>query len=211
MLLIQAKDLESNGIHFKNAKNICFQGHSFVRGVTFSKRLRQAASDLYQEESATENDYLIVDEETHFTFWRQINEEVKQTAAEPGKSPSQSPVQDFIQSFVAAKRGALPQPRLTTNGSGSQKKAASFTESTLTSLSPAGVNNASNQTTPQRVAKSHPTSFKIASENSFPPTSQPPFTIKSGPTSFQDVDPLMSDPFSSPYLGPLFTPSPATY
>ena len=210
MLLIQAKDLEGNGIPYKNAKNISFQGHSFVRGVTFSKRLRQTAADLYQDDSDAGNACLIVDEETHFTFWHQI-QEADLTAEILAESPNQSPVQDFMQRFVANKRSTLPQPRLTTKATGLQKQSASFIQSTLASTTTPGPNNGLNRTPPQRLAKSDPTFFKIAPQSSLTPASPTPLAAKSGPNSLQDTPSLSPDPFSSPYLGPLFMSSPAAY
>ena len=212
MLLIQAKDLEGDGIPHKSAKSICFQGNSFVRGVTFSKRLRHAATELYQEEFAAGNSCLIVDDETHFTLWHQTNEAGQSVTVQADK-PEQSPVIDFMQRFVANKRTTLSQPALSTEPSepSTCRRSANITQSITAASVPAQPSKGANQSTANQLEKSHPSLFQIEPKLALNSVSPTALAAHSHQNPVQDVSALMPDPFSSPYLGPLFIPTSSPY
>ena len=108
MRLVHTRQLEGSGIPYKSAQNISFEGHSFVRGITFSNRLRHLADEIYCSELAAGNSCLIVEDETHFTIWHQEPgaESGPVSQSEPNDKPTSSSnrVQHFVQDFVMAKR-----------------------------------------------------------------------------------------------------------
>ena len=106
MLLIHAKNLECDGISYKSARRIRFQGNSFVRGITFSKRLYRITDVLYQEEIAADSACMIVDEESFFTLWRQTSN-LDQTSAVQANVSHDNSVQAFVQRVAVAKRATF--------------------------------------------------------------------------------------------------------
>ena len=210
MLLIQAKDLECNGIFYKNAKRIRFQGNSFERGVTFSKRLRQAAADLYQEELAAGNSCLIVDDETHFTLWYQTNDS-GQTATAQADIPNQNTVQGFMQRFAATKRTTLTQPALSSEQSAGHRHPSATASSTTASIAMPKQNRGPSCTIANQPEKSQSTLFKIEPQQPLTATPTKPLATISNQNSGQTFSVIRPDPFISPYLGPYFIPAPSPY
>ncbi|MDJ0703768.1 MAG: hypothetical protein QNJ46_10855 [Leptolyngbyaceae cyanobacterium MO_188.B28] len=104
MRLVQTQQLEGNGIPCKSAQKICFEGHSFLRGVTFSNRLRHLANDIYCSEVTAGNACLIEEDETHFTIWYQESSPNSEPISPSGDASTPNQLQHFVQDFVATKR-----------------------------------------------------------------------------------------------------------
>ena len=113
MWLVQAKQLEGDGIRYKSAQNIYFEGNSFVRGIAFSNRLRHLADDIYRAEVKSGNACLIVEDEIHFTIWRQESTLESMPTPQAKPAPSRSTIERFVQNLASAKQVTLPQPTLT--------------------------------------------------------------------------------------------------
>ena len=112
MRLVQTKQLEGNGIPYKSVQTICFEGDSFVRGITFSNRLRHLADDIYRAEVEAGNSCLIVEDETHFTIWLQEPTLAPLPANQAETAPIPYTVQQFVQHFADVMRVKLQQSTL---------------------------------------------------------------------------------------------------
>ena len=107
MLIVHAKKLENTGIPCRSRNQIDFQGHSFERGVTFSKHLLfQTLAVLTQEGFSAHDSYLIIEDETHFTLWRQTNDLEQPLEAQSDKLSFHN-TQEFCQRFACTKRTTL--------------------------------------------------------------------------------------------------------
>ncbi len=196
MLLIHAKDLECDGIPYKSAKLIYFQGNSFERGITFSKRLYRITDILFQEELAANSACLIVDEESFFTFWRQTSNIDKTSAVHANVSHDYS-VQAFVQRVAVTKRATLSKPTSSTTKNDCQQTSDNMLESpTSMDLKQIGLPSCA---TAHPKMSSQPTLRTVDQEQPVAVVPAAPLSPISSQHSVQDLSAIMTDPFSCPW------------
>lgn len=81
MIVLNTEELEQQGIPFRAASKIVFQDHLFVKGQSFSTRLRQVAIDLCASYKTSGVSCLLLETSELLTIWREAN------AAERARMP----------------------------------------------------------------------------------------------------------------------------
>ena len=90
MIILSAHDLEHHGIR-QTASTITYMGKAFVRGQTFTHRLRKLALEAAEESLKRGHPCFLVDFETHITLWREQQQQRRQQQAQRLSNPSVTP------------------------------------------------------------------------------------------------------------------------
>ena len=206
MRLVQTQQLEGSGIPCKSSQNICFEGHSFVRGVTFSNRLRHLANEIYYSEVASGNSCLIVEDETHFTIWHQESSAESEPVSQSEPVSTLNRVQDFVQDFVTTKRIKPLSPSLAKESF--DRRPAAGNTPVMPSKDPRSQRNeiqppAPPESSHQVVQPSSPVQSKV--ERQMPSSKTTPNTSGRRPRQYpvQHFSESAIDLWSSPYLDSL--------
>lgn len=93
MLILSAQELESKGIPYLAASTILFQERLFVKGQSFSQRVRQVAIDLYAEYLSSGIHCLLVESAEQLTFWRELESLPASVTLNPRPKPGSRPGQ----------------------------------------------------------------------------------------------------------------------
>lgn len=70
-LMFKAEELKEKGILNQGSTECTFQGKVLVEGISFAKRLREKATDLWQAELDSGKLCLLVEYPEHFTLWHE--------------------------------------------------------------------------------------------------------------------------------------------
>lgn len=87
MLILNAQELESQGIPYLAASRILFQERLLIKGQSFSQRVRQVAINLYAEYLRSGVICLLVESTEQLTFWRELEPTVHGAAIASAKKP----------------------------------------------------------------------------------------------------------------------------
>ena len=210
MRLVQTKQLEGSGIPYKSAQNICFEGNSFVRGITFSNRLRHLADDIYHAEVEAGNSCLIVEDQTHFTIWHQE----PTLEPSPATQAEAAPQLKTVQPFAATEWVQRLQPTLTFETISRQQSPADeapvMTSKGCRSRWDALQRSGNANQTANQTAESPPIIPKtIRRQPVRVAASARPSAIRSRPNPDQHFSAGAADPWNSDYLDSLSVSTPS--